>query len=140
MIRPQYLFLPIHPDMAIAILQGRKKWELRTKKPAIDSGDVVVLYATAPFQAVVGSFIAGKILSGAPRAVWATVSGEVTSTRRRYLESFGAALVVHAIQVRSPRRIDPYTPGFRVGQGWRYLDGGENSKHRSVIERIGKSR
>jgi hypothetical protein len=48
MVRPQYLFLPIHPELAIAILQGRKKWELRTKSPAIDSGDVVVLYATAP--------------------------------------------------------------------------------------------
>ncbi len=140
MVRPRYLFLPIRPEPAIAILQGRKKWELRTKRPAIDSGDVVVLYATAPLKAVVGSFIAGEVISGAPRAVWAAVRGEVTSTRGRYFESFGAAQVVHAIQVRSPRRIDPYTPGFRVGQGWRYLDGRENSKHRSVIERIDKSR
>ncbi|HET7372556.1 MAG TPA: hypothetical protein VFJ20_04200, partial [Gemmatimonadaceae bacterium] len=123
MVRRRYLFLPIHPELAIAILQGRKKWELRTRRPAIGSGDVVVLYATAPLKAVIGSFIAGEINSASPRAAWAIVRGEVATTRSRYFASFGAAQVVHAIPVRAPRRIDPYTPGFRVGQGWRYLDG-----------------
>jgi predicted transcriptional regulator len=140
MVRPRYLFLPIHSELAIAILQGRKKWELRTRRPAIDSGDVVVLYATALLKAVVGSFIAGEIISGAPGAVWAIVREEVATTRGRYFERFGGAQEVHAIQVRAPRRIDPYTPRFRIGQGWRYLDGRGNSKHRSVIERINGSR
>src|SRR5438105_780743 len=63
---PQYLFLPIRPRWALAILEGSKRWELRTRRPSVDSGDVVVLYATSPLRAVVGSFMVGEIISGDP--------------------------------------------------------------------------
>jgi hypothetical protein len=43
MSAPQYLFLPIRPQWALSILDGAKKWELRTKRPSIDAGDVVIL-------------------------------------------------------------------------------------------------
>jgi predicted transcriptional regulator len=119
MAAKQYLFLPIDPEWAIAILRGTKKWELRTKRPAIDRGDVVVVYASAPLKAIVGSFTVGEIVSGAPRAIWSVVGGEVASTRRAYFRRFGDSPIVHAIQVRRPRRVDAYGPPFRVGQGWR---------------------
>jgi predicted transcriptional regulator len=136
----QYLFLPIHPQWAIAILNGTKKWEIRTKRPSIEAGDVVVLYATSPLRAVVGSFVAGEVVSGTPRAVWNAVHEDIGSTRATYLERFGALAVVHAIQATRPRRIDPYTPRFRVGQGWRFLNGRANPMHRSVIAQINRSR
>src|SRR5262245_56759865 len=94
----QYLFLPLDPEWAIAILRGAKKWELRTKRPAIDRGDVVVMYANAPLKAVVGQFIVGELVSGTPRAIWEIVGGEVASTRRAYFRRFADAPVVHAIQ------------------------------------------
>lgn len=134
----QYLFLPIEPEWAIAILRGTKKWELRMRRPAIDRGDVVVVYASAPLKAVVGCFTVGEIVSGTPRAIWSVVGGEVASTRRAYFRRFGDSPIVHAIQVRRPRRADPYTPPFRVGQGWRFLDARVNPRHRSIIERIKK--
>jgi predicted transcriptional regulator len=134
----QYLFLPIEPEWAIAILRGTKKWELRTKRPAIASGDVVVVYASAPLKAVVGHFTVGEIFSGTPRAIWSIVGGEVASTRRAYFRRFAASPMVHAIQVKRPRRVDPYTPRFRVGQGWRFLDGRVDPQHRSIIDRINK--
>jgi predicted transcriptional regulator len=135
----QYLFLPIHPQWAVAILTGSKKWELRRRRPSITSGDVVVLYATAPLQAVVGSFLVGEVLSGSPRALWESVRAGSGSTRSSYFEIFADAPVAHAIEVTRPRRIDPYTPRFRVGQGWRFLDRGDPT-HRSVIERVKRSR
>jgi predicted transcriptional regulator len=135
----QYLFLPIHPQWAVAILTGSKKWELRRRRPSITSGDVVVLYATAPLQAVVGSFLVGEVLSGSPRALWESVRAGSGSTRSSYLAAFGDAPLLHAIGVDRPRRIDPYTPRFRVGQGWRFLDR-RDPTHRSVIERVKRSR
>src|SRR2546423_13749915 len=114
MPKPRYLFLPLKPEWALAILDGTKKYELRTKRPAIQPGDVVVLYATSPLRAVVGSFIAGGITSGTPSEVWKAVGGKIASSRSSYLAAFGAREVVHAIRVRKPRRVDPYTPAFRV--------------------------
>ena len=137
---PQYLFLPIDPGWAIAILNGAKKWELRSKRPAIKEHDVVVLYATSPLRAVVGSFVAGTIISGTPRKIWNAVGGETASTRNSYLKAFGHLSKVHAIKVKQPRRLDPFTPAFPVGQGWRYLDGRNDPAHRAIIKRVKDSR
>ena len=126
--------------IAAAAYANSKKWELRTRRPSIDAGDVVVLYATSPLRSVLGSFIAGEIVTGTPLEVWNSVRGEIAATRTSYLDAFGNAPVLHAIQVKRPRRIDPYTPKFAVGQGWRFLDGRANSSHRSVIRRIKDSR
>jgi predicted transcriptional regulator len=135
----KYLFLPIDPEWAIAILRGTKKWELRPKRPAIDHGDVVVVYANAPLRAVVGCFIVGDVVSGTPRAIWTIVGGEVPSTRRSYFGRFADSPIVHAIQVRQPRRVDPYTPRFRVGQGWRFLDARASTEDRTIIDRVNKA-
>jgi hypothetical protein len=85
----RYLLLPIHPEHAIAILEGAKKWEFRTRRPSIDTGDVIVMYATSPLKAIVGSFIAGRIISDTPRTVWKAVHGQTASTRMSYFEMFG---------------------------------------------------
>jgi predicted transcriptional regulator len=138
--RTRFLFLPIQPQWALAILDGTKKYELRTRRPAIQPGDVVVLYATSPLRAVVGSFIAGEVISGTPSEVWKAVGGKIASPRSSYFTAFGAREVVHAIPVKKPRRIDPYTPAFKVGQGWRFLDGRNHALHRRVIARIDASR
>jgi hypothetical protein len=104
---------------------------LRTKRPAIDRGDIVVVYARVPLKAVVGHFTVGEIVSGTPRAIWSVVGGEAASTRRAYFRRFADSPIVHAIQVRRPQRVDPYTPSFRVGQGWRFLDRRMNPQHQS---------
>jgi predicted transcriptional regulator len=137
---PQYLLLPIDPKWALAILEGSKKWELRTKRPSVDTGDIVVLYATTPLRAIVGSFRVGDIVSDDPETIWRTVRGEIASSRPSYIDAFGHLPVLHAIQVKSPRRLDPYTPRFKVGQGWRFLRAREGPGHRSVIERVRASR
>jgi predicted transcriptional regulator len=136
----QYLFLPIHPRFALAILEGSKKWELRAKRPSVDRGDIVVVYATSPLRAVVGSFAVGEIVSGPPESVWRVVRGEITSNRSSFMEEFGGKPVIYALQVSAPRRLDPYTPHFQVGQGWRFLRPREDPAHRSVVARIKASR
>jgi predicted transcriptional regulator len=137
---PQYLFLPMHPRFALEILEGSKKWELRTKRPAVDRDDIVLLYATSPLRAVVGSFAVGEVVSGQPEDVWRAVRGEIQSTRASFRETFGDKPLVHALQVRAPRRLDPYTPRFQGGQGWRFLRPREDPTHRSIVRRVKASR
>jgi hypothetical protein len=78
------------------------------------------------------------ILQG--RKNWAIVRAEVATTSRSLPSNDLAARGGARDPGESARRIDPCTPGFPIGQGWRYLDGRENSKDRSVIERINGSR
>jgi predicted transcriptional regulator len=130
------MFLPIDPEWAVAILRGRKKWEIRRRKPSLDVGDLVVLYATAPLRAVVGTFIAGEIVSGQPAEVWRLIRGETPGPRRDFLEYFADASIVHAIRVRAPQRVPPFEPRFRVGQGWRFLDPRANGEHRAIVDRV----
>jgi hypothetical protein len=91
---PQFLFLPTRPQWAIAILEGTKKWKLRTKRPSIDADVVVVsmrLRRCAPSSAASSR---GKILSGTALEVWKSVRGEIASTRASYFDAFGSSPVV----------------------------------------------
>jgi predicted transcriptional regulator len=116
------MFLPIEPEWAIAILRREKKWEIRKRRPSLERGDLVVLYATTPLRAVVGTFLAGEILSGRPTQIWREIRLEMPGTLDGYLGYLGNAPVAHAIRVTSPRRVTPFEPPFTVGQGWRFLD------------------
>jgi predicted transcriptional regulator len=136
----RYLFLPIDPRWALAILERTKKWELRSRRPSVEPRDIVVMYATSPLRVVVGSFLVGEVISDAPSAVWKVVRDEIASDRASYLETFGDLQVVHAIQVKRAKRMDPYTPRFAVSQGWRFLDGRGNPAHRALIARVDDSR
>jgi hypothetical protein len=82
----------------------------------------------------------GELISASPRSVWKPVRGEIASERRAYFDAFGHQPLVHAIQLTRPRRVDPFTPRFVVGQGWRFLDARRYLAHRSIVERIKRSR
>ena len=61
--------MAIHPNFAEAILDGTKTVEFRKRAPASDIRTVLI-YATSPVQAIVGSFEIGQIITSDPGSVW----------------------------------------------------------------------
>lgn len=66
----QAIIIPIKPRYAKMIYSGDKTAELRKRTMSLKTGDVVLLYETAPVQAITGGFVVSGILSGSPRCVW----------------------------------------------------------------------
>jgi hypothetical protein len=98
-----------------------------------------VLYANAPLKAVVGSFAVGELVTNTPYGVWKQIGTDPGLSRPMFHKRFAKANRVTAIQVRKPRRIDPFAPGWQVGQGWHFLNP-KRAAHRRMIERIAASR
>jgi Uncharacterized conserved protein len=97
--------MSIKPVYARAVLEGRKRFELRRLaglKPP-EEGSTVVVYASGNTQGIVGEFRVGRLIIGSPEKVWELVGKGyygVTSEAWRYIE--GAKRAV-AIEVREPK-------------------------------------
>ncbi|BAY46758.1 hypothetical protein SAMD00079811_43710 [Scytonema sp. HK-05] len=56
------LLLSIRPKYAKKIFEGNKKVELRRVRTRLDKGDLVLVYASSPQKALIGSFEVDRIL------------------------------------------------------------------------------
>ncbi len=64
------ILLSIKPKYGYAILEGRKKFELRKcVNVRILPGDLVIMYFSSPVKAVVGYFKAGRVFLASPEEI-----------------------------------------------------------------------
>jgi predicted transcriptional regulator len=125
------LFLSIKPRFATEILEGRKTVELRRTRPrGARDGSVVVVYASSPLRAVIGTFEVDKVVSACPDSLWDQVADRAGLSREEYDAYFDGAHEAVAIFVRSSdRACTPYSldairlecPSFHPPQAFRYI-------------------
>lgn len=125
------LFLSLRPRFAEMLLQRTKTVELRRVRPAIRRGSRVLLYATSPTCALVGTGVVNMIDVAAHEAIWQT-HGRFTGLERdefdRYFSGSPAAVAISLDEVQ--RLADPVPLSdlrrdrdwFRPPQSFRYLD------------------
>ena len=125
------LFLSIKPRFAAEIIAGRKTVELRRTRPrGARDGSLVVVYASSPVRAVIGTFEVDRVVSGCPDSLWEEVSEQAGLSREEYDAYFDGAEEAVAIFVRSPDKAGtPYSldairrecPSFQPPQAFRYV-------------------
>lgn len=119
--------LSIHPRHAEAILHGEKLVELRRTAVASDVTHVLI-YATAPVQAVVGWFDVDGVDVASKTGIWDAHGAVAGVTRREFRDYFAGAARAFAIRVGRAQRLDPalsldQIPGVRrPPQSFQYLD------------------
>lgn len=119
--------LSIHPRHANAILRGEKLVELRRTSVAADVAQVLI-YATAPVQAVVGWFDVDGVDADSKTGIWDAHGAVAGVTRQEFRDYFAGATRAFAIQVGKAHRLDPtlsldQIPGVRrPPQSFQYLD------------------
>lgn len=126
------LLLAIKPRFADAILSGEKTVELRRVRPQVEPGAKVVLYASSPVKAVVGTFTVDRVVEASPRALWPQVRGLAAVTRREFYDYFDGASTAVAIFLKAPASAKRHlsleqmrraSPAFSPPQGYQYLAG-----------------
>lgn len=124
------VLLSIHPEHAEAILDGSKLWEYRRVIPAVDPPIRLVLYATDPIQAAVGSCWVPFIKSGWPSTVVLETVDETPNDPREVASYLSGLQEAHALRVVGPRRFDEpversslEAAGRPPSQNFRYLPG-----------------
>ncbi len=125
------LFLSIHPEHVQAIVEGRKTVELRKRRPSVDHGYMVVIYATTPKCEVVAVATIEAIQVGEPSEIWRDC-GKLAAVSEQLFDDYydGAekAVGIHLSNIAvfkkpvSLRELRRRWDGFQPPQQYRYLD------------------
>lgn len=128
--RERSLLMSLHPRYATAILDGRKSVELRRQRVAVPPGTKVILYATSPVMALVGTATVTAVQVGTPSEIWKTHKEHGAISRRDYLAYMKGAKQASALLLDHARTLSDPVPlaHLRVGgsfhppQSYRYVD------------------
>ena len=131
--------MSIRPNFAEAILTGSKTFELRRRFPSITEGTTVILYASSPRRAIVGTFVAGVTKAASASELWAMVGTDLGLSQLAfgtYLEGARDPVAIEVTQpVRFTREIEltemRETLQLEPAQSFRYLS-------RDALEAISK--
>lgn len=123
------VLLSLRPRFAEAILAGHKTAELRRVAPTLQPGGRIVLYASGPVRAVVGTARVIETEQGTPEAIWHRAGEHAQVSRDEYDAYFHSAPSASALWITGPVRLDNPIPldhlrrheRFQPPQNYRYL-------------------
>lgn len=118
--------MSIHPQYAVAIMDGKKKVEFR-KKPLATDISTVLVYATAPYSRVIGSFTIRTTVEDHPRTIWNLYNRYGYIDEESYFAYFNNRNRAVAIEIQTARKfhyplhLDEIGPAITPPQSFRYL-------------------
>ncbi len=128
------LLLSIRPRFVDSIFAGTKTVELRRVKPRVQTGDLVVVYASGTIKAMVGAFEVAGVTTAKPSSIWRRHNGGSGLTKREFDSYFAGASVGYAIRIGKSWRLETTVPlgtlherhaGFRPPQSYHYWNRNE---------------
>jgi predicted transcriptional regulator len=133
------LLLSIRPRYAQAILSGSKSAEIRRQRPAVHPGTLVIIYATKPVGALVGTARISDIAEGSPTDMWERHQHCTGVSRAEYDAYLSGAETAYLLFLRQVQRLEPLltleqirsASTFQPPQSYRYLS--QNMLH-SLID------
>lgn len=129
MIEEKHIILSIKPKWANLILSGEKKVELRrTFSKKVGLGTIVIIYASAPVSAIIGTVKLKAIESNVPENIWKKYGRAAMTTQLEFSDYFkgkdiGVALIfsqpvqLRKISLETLRKTHKFTPPV----SWRFL-------------------
>jgi predicted transcriptional regulator len=127
------LLLSLRPRFAAAILNGTKTVELRRTRLSAPSGTPLVLYASSPIMAVVGTATLADRHNASPAAIWRAHRDALGLTRAEFADYLTGVDQATAITIENPQALlDPFTLAwlrrhavFQPPQSYRYIAPGD---------------
>jgi len=124
------MLLSVRPRYAESILAGAKRAEIRRQRPGIAPGTPVIIYATKPLGAVIGTAIIDRVCEGTPADLWNQYHQEMGVTQdefEQYLSGIPTAyllLLSGASRLISPLTLDDMreSADFQPPCSYRYVD------------------
>lgn len=124
------LLLSIRPEYAEKIFDGTKKIELRRVRPRLDQGDLVIVYASSPKKALLGSFEVEHVIEKLVINLWNDVKKEAGINLKDFFNYYEGKSVGFGIRLKNIQNFHPPVElerirqewsDFRPPQGYRYL-------------------
>ena len=132
------LLLSVRPRFAESILAGAKSAEIRKQRPAVHPGTLVIIYATRPVGAIVGTARIAGISQGSPDEMWELHHARTGVTRPEFDEYLSGAKTAYLLLLNKIQRLEPLLTleqiraetAFQPPQSYRYVN--QNMLHTLV--------
>jgi len=123
------LLLSVHPQFAESILDGSKTAEIRRQRPDVHPGTLVIIYATKPVGAIVGTARISGLSQGSPAEIWERHKAHARITREDFDSYLEGAATAYALLLESVQRLVPLltleqmraAASFHPPQSYRYV-------------------
>ncbi|GGN37640.1 putative transcriptional regulator [Actinoplanes campanulatus] len=137
------LLLSLRPRFAAAILAGTKTIEIRRRPVNAAPGTAIILYASSPQMAVVGTARLAHITVCPPDDGWRRFHHEFGLGRDEYNEYLDGAVNAHLLHVTAVNRLNEPLPlrhlreqaPFQPPQSFRYVAAGDPEGLRDLVVR-----
>lgn len=137
------ILLSIRPEYANKIFSGIKEVELRRTRPKLEEGDLVIVYASSPKKALIGTFEVKKVVCKPLLELWKEVKGFAGISYREFRSYYKGLSVGCGIfldkthyfpQPIELKRLKQEWSNFTPPQSYRYLKPSEVN----LVENLGQ--
>ena len=123
------LLLSVRPQFAESILDGSKTAEIRRQRPDVRPGTLVIIYATKPKGAIVGTARVSDMSQGTPDEIWKRHKARVGISREYFDSYLEGAATAYALLLERVQRLVPFltleemraATSFQPPQSYRYV-------------------
>jgi predicted transcriptional regulator len=124
------MLLSVRPRFAESILAGTKRAEIRRQRPRIRPGTPVIIYATMPLGAVIGTANIDRVCEGTPTELWDRYHPEVGVSQEEFDQYLSGTSTAYLLLLSGARRLGtPLTlddmresADFQPPRSYRYVD------------------
>ena len=125
----KYLFISVKPEFADKIIEKEKNIELRKSRPKVLKGDIIIIYSSSPFRAVVGYGKISDIIECDPKEMWRKHSKMLGIDRSRFFDYYKEKDRAIGIVIKDVVKIKPISlaelrcvdPHFHPPQVYKYV-------------------
>lgn len=104
--QPRTALLALKPRFANAILTGSKTVELRRQRVGLSAGAVLLIYASSPVMAIVGTVCVIKVERDKPEGIWSKHAAHLGLRRDEFDAYLKGAELATAITLAQPCLMD----------------------------------
>ena len=123
------LLLSVRPRFADSILAGTKTAEIRRQRPAVRPRALVIIYATKPLGAIVGTARILNLSEGSPDDMWREHQASVGVTKEELDNYLTGTETAYILKLDNIQRLEPLltleqiraATSFQPPQSYRYV-------------------
>ncbi len=104
------ILISLKPKHANHVFEGAKTVELRKRRPKVEPGTRVWIYATAPIAAIRGYANLARIETGPPSHIWKTLGDQTGISKGEFEGYFKAREMAHALILEDVMRMKKALP------------------------------
>lgn len=99
------MLLSVRPRYAESILAGTKRAEIRRQRPGILPGTPVIIYATKPLGAVIGTAKIDQVCQGTPAELWDQHHQDVAVSQDEFDQYLSGTSTAYILLLSGARRL-----------------------------------